>query len=89
MIKPREYWLIPYYDESDFLCWDKSDFPSNKTTLRAKNINDIHVIEKSSADKLAEALKEIKKKKRICGCRPSSSFVAERALKEYYGETDE
>lgn len=61
--KPREFWLIPYYDETGSLCWDVSDVPSNETTLKAKGIEDIHVMEKSAyrdlkakADKLAYAL---------------------------------
>ena len=92
--KAREFWLIPYYDEG-FLCWDKSDFPSNETTTKAKDIDDIHVIEKQAydtlkqdAEKLREALGEVYDSIDSCGMRDATESVIREWDEKYGGKND-
>ena len=68
MSKPREYWIKP---EDHTVHW--GNVP-----------NSIHVIEKSAADKLAQALEDI-----VYGEPKENSTTypyAEKLLKEYRGE---
>jgi len=75
MSKPREFWIGKY---NPFVSENKADVDHDE--------NAVHVIEKSAADKLAEALEKVNK------WRPNQFQDRElyeygqQALKEYRGE---
>ena len=74
MSKPREFWV-----------WDSVDGTRKVTDYDPKFQPVYHVIEKSAADKLAEALEKII----AVSHAVQSMAIAEKALAEYRGESGE
>ena len=75
MGKPREFWISPEFNES----WDYN--PDSSEVYSKEAI--IHVIEKSAADKLAEALDAVIK---VSDRKTDVYDSAKQALAEYRGE---